>query len=425
MKKFFSTPKRAVISTLCLVAVGMAVLAGIVWAVAGKGLIGKEEAEAAALADAGLSRADVSALRARLGWEDGRFRYEVDFYSGGREYEYEIQARDGDIISRDIEGDGAGFGRGIASGLQEGSQGTPAQGTQTAEPKPGGEQSGTGVPGEPQPGAEQPGEAQPDAAQPNGESQSGFPSGEESPIDPQFSQPQPTAQQSVKGPVSPEQPDGAQPAAQQPSESQPAAQPDGAQPPAQQPSAGLDSGQPGESQPAAQQAGGPGEAAAPAAADAGAPRQLTPQEAQGAALADAGLTEEQVTFRKTRLDYDGGVPVYEVEFYTADTEYDYEIHASEGTVYGKDVELFRTPAAASGDGAQASSGTYIEVSQAEEIALNHAQLSRTDVRFGKEELDYDDGRAEYEIEFYYGGKEYSYTLDAVSGSILEYDIDVD
>ena len=47
------------------------------------------------------------------------------------------------------------------------------------------------------------------------------------------------------------------------------------------------------------------------------------------------------------------------------------------------------------------------------------------MRFGKEELDYDDGRAEYEIEFYYGGKEYSYTLDAVSGSILEYDIDTD
>ena len=416
MKKFFSTPKRAVISTLCLVAVGMAVLAGIVWAVAGKGLIGKEEAEAAALADAGLSRADVSALRARLGWEDGRFRYEVDFYSGGREYEYEIQARDGDIISRDIEGDGAGFGRGIVSGPQEGSQGTPAQGTQTAEPKPGGEQSGTGVPGEPQPGAEQPGEAQ---------SGTGV-SGEPQPGAEQTGESQPASQEPAPGSGSAEQSGEPQPGA---------AQPDGAQPPAQQPSAGLDSGQPGESQPAAQQpgesqpsvqqAGGPGEAAVPAAADAGAPRQLTPQEAQGAALADAGLTEEQVTFRKTRLDYDDGVPVYEVEFYTADTEYDYEIHASEGTVYGKDVERFRTPAAASGDGAPAFAGTYIEVSQAEEIALNHAQLSRTDVRFGKEELDYDDGRAEYEIEFYYGGKEYSYTLDAVSGSILEYDIDTD
>ncbi len=62
-------------------------------------------------------------------------------------------------------------------------------------------------------------------------------------------------------------------------------------------------------------------------------------EAKAAALADAGLTEDAVTFTKARLDRDDRV--YEIEFYTADAEYDYEILADDGTVRERSKDAHR------------------------------------------------------------------------------------
>ena len=100
MKKLFSTPKKAIISVLCIVVV----IAAVSVMAVRSSLITREEAKAVALRDAGLNEAEASALRARLDFDDGRFQYEVDFYNNGTEYEYQIQAKDGDIIARDIEG---------------------------------------------------------------------------------------------------------------------------------------------------------------------------------------------------------------------------------------------------------------------------------------------------------------------------------
>ena len=308
MKKLFSTPKRAVISTLCIAAAVLIAAAGVM--LLGNGLISKVEAKAVALADAGLDEADASALRARLEFDDGRFLYEVDFYNDGAEYEYQIQARDGDIISRDIDGGPvvqnipAGV-QGAASGVQDMvvQEETAAGGNRTA---------------------------------------------------------------SAQG--------------------------------------------------------------------------ISLEEAKAAALADAGQTAADVTFKKEKTDYDNGVQVYDIEFYTADTEYDYEIGVADGAVKEKSVEAFRTQTGTAANGNAAGTngavgtagagsangaGSEIGLDRAKEIALTHAQLGVGDVRFAKTELDYDDGRMEYEIEFYYGRIEYSYTVDAVTGDILEYDVDRD
>ena len=43
----------------------------------------------------------------------------------------------------------------------------------------------------------------------------------------------------------------------------------------------------------------------------------------------------------------------------------------------------------------------------------------------KLELDYDDGRAEYEVEFRKGNTEYEYKIDAASGNILKSEQDND
>ena len=57
------------------------------------------------------------------------------------------------------------------------------------------------------------------------------------------------------------------------------------------------------------------------------------------------------------------------------------------------------------------------------IALEDAGLSESDVNVVRCGLDYDDGRTEYEIEFYKDRTEYDYTLDAFTGEILEKSIE--
>jgi len=61
---------------------------------------------------------------------------------------------------------------------------------------------------------------------------------------------------------------------------------------------------------------------------------LTGEEAaKAAALAHAGLKAADVTFVKCKLDWENGVQVYDVEFFTQDgREYDYEINAATGDV---------------------------------------------------------------------------------------------
>lgn len=61
---------------------------------------------------------------------------------------------------------------------------------------------------------------------------------------------------------------------------------------------------------------------------------------------------------------------------------------------------------------------------AKEIALAHAGFSESEVTLKKVELDRDDGRIEYEVEFRKDGVKYEYEIDAESGQIIAYDQDV-
>ena len=60
-----------------------------------------------------------------------------------------------------------------------------------------------------------------------------------------------------------------------------------------------------------------------------------------------------------------------------------------------------------------------------QIALEHAGLTKDQVTRSRVELDRDDGRMEYEVEFHHGTVEYDYEIDAASGSILSFDRDND
>ena len=65
--------------------------------------IGAEQAKTIALNHAGVSASDAVFLYAEPDRDDGRRVYEVEFYSGSREYDYEIDAATGDVVSYDFD----------------------------------------------------------------------------------------------------------------------------------------------------------------------------------------------------------------------------------------------------------------------------------------------------------------------------------
>ena len=60
--------------------------------------IGREDALAAALNHAGISQDQVYDLEVKREYDDGRLEYEIEFKTGGWEYEYTISAADGAIL---------------------------------------------------------------------------------------------------------------------------------------------------------------------------------------------------------------------------------------------------------------------------------------------------------------------------------------
>lgn len=156
-------------------------------------------------------------------------------------------------------------------------------------------------------------------------------------------------------------------------------------------------------------------------AETSAQSEITLETAKSTALSDAGVNASDATFTKAVLDYDDGRKVYDIEFYTSTHEYDYEINAATGKIIKRDAEAFRVNQGTQGN----NTGNFIGVEQAKSIALSHAGLSAESVTFQKAKVEKDDGYTVYEVEFFSNGIEYEYTIDAVSGTIMEYDSDRD
>lgn len=173
------------------------------------------------------------------------------------------------------------------------------------------------------------------------------------------------------------------------------------------------------------------------------------------AFTDAGISAEQVQYLWSKMDYDNGKAVYDVEFVVNGVEYDYEIDAVSGTILSVDQEADNYRAANQTAGTQAASQTsgnaasqkttaqsnstvqtanqgstvqqnnYIGEQAAQDAALAHAGVSAQNVSFVRTKLDWDNGRWQYEVEFYDQGTEYDYSIDAVTGEVLGYDYDAE
>ena len=73
----------------------------------GSAAITEDQAREIALADAGLTAEEVTFLKTKLDRDDGRLVYDVEFYTADyTEYDYEIDAADGTILSSDFDAEG-------------------------------------------------------------------------------------------------------------------------------------------------------------------------------------------------------------------------------------------------------------------------------------------------------------------------------
>lgn len=148
---------------------------------------------------------------------------------------------------------------------------------------------------------------------------------------------------------------------------------------------------------------------------------ITLDEAKDIALKHAKLSNNNVTFVKTEEGTEDGVKIYDIEFYTDNTEYDYEINADTGEVieFDKDIEDYTIPTNPS----TTSNKAKISENEAKTIALKHANLTSDKVKFDTIEYDTDNGVDKYDIDFHYNNQEYSYEIDAQTGEILSHGVD--
>lgn len=155
------------------------------------------------------------------------------------------------------------------------------------------------------------------------------------------------------------------------------------------------------------------------------------------ALAHAGVSRNDIYDLEIELDREDGRLEYEVEFDTRSYEYEFDIDAYTGQIldyerdHNDDDDDRHRPAPTQATQAptqattQATTRGRLSQDEAINIALNHAGLTRSQVRFDDIELDEDDGYLIWEIEFDAGNYEYEYEINARNGSIIEWEREYD
>lgn len=186
---------------------------------------------------------------------------------------------------------------------------------------------------------------------------------------------------------------------------------------------------------------------------AGCSSSISQEEATTIALEHAGVAKEEAVSLSVQQEYEDGRDIFEVKFATQDTEYSYDVAQKDGEIINYNYDSTGTPPAGASEGSSAS-GTEAQEAQAvqEEIdkaqqdqsaaesqaqavedavdeatainaALEHAGV--TECYMHRVELDTEDGREVYEIEFFSGNTEYDYTVARDTGEILSYDQDIE
>ena len=140
---------------------------------------------------------------------------------------------------------------------------------------------------------------------------------------------------------------------------------------------------------------------------------ITLSEAKKIALDDAGC-KDKVGFTEETL-VSGGIktPYYRLVFADAKTQWTYRIDAVLGIVLEKKQKETATT--------EIDTADFISLEEAKKISLKDAGLDEATQKivFTREELNRNQGKPCYILEFYTAKKQYSYKVDAKNGSIME------
>ena len=145
-----------------------------------------------------------------------------------------------------------------------------------------------------------------------------------------------------------------------------------------------------------------------------------------AAAAFGKASTAKMAYSEVDPELDESPAHYEVEIRSqTDEEFEYKVDAYTGAILeskreaadGTEVPVVQpSKPAASGD---------IGYAKAKSVALNHAGVSEGKAYDMDIELDDEDGRLIYEVEFKSGNMEYSYEINAATGAILKHEAEID
>ena len=163
------------------------------------------------------------------------------------------------------------------------------------------------------------------------------------------------------------------------------------------------------------------------------------------ALENAGVTESDISRYQSSKDRDDGKTLYEIQFASGDTEYEYEINAENGNIISYGSESLNNGQSSTqnntGTTTDNSGTNSTDTSQAQDNSQNttanntgvNVQFSEADAKAAalervpgateqdlRMELDHDDGKYIYEGDIIYQQMEYEFEIDANTGKFLKW-----
>lgn len=163
------------------------------------------------------------------------------------------------------------------------------------------------------------------------------------------------------------------------------------------------------------------------------------------ALENAGITESDISRYQSSKDRDDGKTLYEIQFASGDTEYEYEINAENGDIISYGSESLNNGQSSTqnntGTTTDTSGTNSTDTSQAQDNSQNttanntgiNVQFSEADAKAAalervpgateqdlRMELDHDDGKYIYEGDIIYQQIEYEFEIDANTGKFLKW-----